>query len=92
MGLGYPRLPELGVAFPERGSIVTNPPYGERHDDLRAAYDACRNWAPSLEGFQEWGWCVISAMGDFERVIGRKATKRRKLHNGKIKCQAYMYW
>ena len=29
---------------------------------------------------------------DFERVFGRKADKRRKLYNGMIKCQVYMYF
>jgi len=88
----FARLPELGVQFPERGNIVANPPYGERRDDLPEAYSVCREWAPALEAFRDWGWCVISSLSDFENVIGRNATKRRKLHNGKIKCQAFLYW
>jgi putative N6-adenine-specific DNA methylase len=86
------RLAELGVRFSERGCVVTNPPYGERQDDLAAAREACRDWAPALNGFLDWGWCVISAIDGFERIIGRAASKRRKLSNGKIKCNAYQYW
>jgi len=88
----YSRFPELGIQFPERGCIVTNPPYGERHDDQAAALDACREWAPALGAFRGWGWCIISALDNFERELGRPATKRRKLYNGRIKCQAYMYF
>ena len=29
---------------------------------------------------------------DFERIFGRRADKRRKLYNGMIKCQLYMYF
>jgi putative N6-adenine-specific DNA methylase len=88
----YGRLNEYGIRFPDRGCIVTNPPYGERFEDERAAVDACRGWAPALGGFMDWNWCVISAMEGFEREVGRKASKLRKLNNGKIKCNAFLYW
>ena len=29
---------------------------------------------------------------DFEKIFGRKADKRRKLYNGMLKCQVYMYY
>ena len=29
---------------------------------------------------------------EFERSFGRKADKRRKLYNGMIPCQLYMYF
>ena len=29
---------------------------------------------------------------DFEKLFGRKADKRRKLYNGTLKCQLYMYY
>jgi putative N6-adenine-specific DNA methylase len=92
MSKNHTGLPPLNVKFPERGCVVANPPYGERQGDLSEAIEICREWAPALAGFQDWAWCVISALDDFERVVGRKATKRRKLNNGKIKCQAYMYF
>jgi len=92
MGAGHAKLKSCGVRFPGRGSVVTNPPYGERLGDRASAIATCREWAPALNGFKDWGWCVISALETFEREIGRAATKRRKLHNGKIKCNAYLYW
>ena len=35
---------------------------------------------------------IISPHDDFEKIFGRKADKRRKLYNGMIKCQVYMYF
>ena len=35
---------------------------------------------------------IISPDEDFETYFGRKADKRRKLYNGMIKCQVYMYF
>ena len=35
---------------------------------------------------------VISPDDDFEKIFGRSADKRRKLYNGMIKCQLYMYF
>lgn len=93
MGAGQRSLAEAGVRFPARGSgrLIANPPYGERDGDLPGATETCREWAPALTGFRHWGWCFISALENFERDIGRQADRRRKLYNGRIKCQAYMY-
>jgi len=35
---------------------------------------------------------VISPHDEFERFFGRTADKRRKLYNGMIKCQLFMYF
>ena len=35
---------------------------------------------------------VISPDDDFEKIFGRKADKRRKLYNGTLKCELYMYF
>ena len=39
-----------------------------------------------------WGYYIITADEEFEKALGRKADKRRKLYNGMIKCQLYMYY
>ena len=39
-----------------------------------------------------WAYNIISPSEDFEVFFGRKADKRRKLYNGMIKCQLYMYF
>ena len=35
---------------------------------------------------------VISPHDDFEKHYGKIADKRRKLYNGMIKCQLFMYF
>ena len=35
---------------------------------------------------------IITADEDFEKCFGRPADKRRKLYNGMLKCQFYMYF
>jgi putative N6-adenine-specific DNA methylase len=69
--------------------IVTNPPYGERLDDVKSAE----------QGYQAFGRVVpptaplyiISPHPAFEQHFGRKAKKKRKLYNGMIQCNLYMY-
>jgi len=38
------------------------------------------------------GYYIITPHEDFEELFGRKADKRRKLYNGMIKCNLYMYF
>lgn len=35
---------------------------------------------------------IISPQEEFEKLFGRPADKRRKLYNGMIKCQLFMYF
>ena len=35
---------------------------------------------------------IISPHEDFEGFFGKRADKRRKLYNGMIKCQVFMYF
>ena len=37
-------------------------------------------------------YTIITPDDDFEKIFGRKADKRRKLYNGTLKCQLYMYF
>jgi len=73
------------------GLLVTNPPYGRRILEVREAeaiYTAFGNAAGKLDG---WKLYILSAHADFEQFFGRKANKKRKLYNGMIKCDLYMY-
>lgn len=39
-----------------------------------------------------WSYSIITPCDTFEQEFGRKADKRRKLYNGMIKCQLFMYF
>ena len=76
----------------EKGTLIVNPPYGERLADEKTARELSRVMGRLFERRPGWSYSIITADEDFEREFGRKADKRRKLYNGMIKCQLYMYY
>lgn len=76
----------------ERGTVICNPPYGERLMDIREAEELYRTMGKVFPRERGWAYYVISPSEDFEKLFGRRADKRRKLYNGMIKCQYYMYF
>ena len=74
------------------GRVVTNPPYGERvleRKEAEALYrDFGRAWDKLPEG---WKLYLLSSHTEFERTFGKKADKKRKLYNGMLKCDLFMY-
>lgn len=76
----------------ERGNVICNPPYGERLLDLKEAEDIYRTMGAVFAPKQKWSYTIISPDETFEDCYGRKADRRRKLYNGMIKCQIYMYY
>ena len=71
------------------GFIVTNPPYGERlgtDGEIRELY---RGMGEHFKNFATWSFYVITSFGDFEKVFGRRADKKRKLYNGMLQCNLY---
>ncbi|MBQ6019573.1 MAG: class I SAM-dependent RNA methyltransferase [Clostridia bacterium] len=76
----------------EKGTLIVNPPYGERLADEATARELTRVMGKLFDRRPGWSYNIITADEDFEKVFGRKADKRRKLYNGMIKCQYYMYF
>ncbi len=76
----------------ERAAVITNPPYGERLLDAQQARQLYSVMGRVFEKRSGWSYTIISPDDQFESTFGRQADKRRKLYNGMIKCQAYMYF
>lgn len=76
----------------ERCSVITNPPYGERLLDVEQAQRLYKIMGDKFIKQKGYSYTIISPDEDFENLFGRKADKRRKLYNGMIKCQVYMYF
>lgn len=76
----------------ESGVVLCNPPYGERLLDIEAAEELYRQMGRVFVPKKGWSYAVISPHEDFESLFGRRADKRRKLYNGMLKCQLYMYF
>ncbi len=74
----------------EKAVVVTNPPYGERMLEIEGARELYHAMG---ERFTAPGrYYVISPDEEFERFFGRQAKKRRKLYNGMLRCQYYMFY
>ena len=75
----------------QEGIIICNPPYGQRMMELQSAqrlYSAMgRHWK-FADGWRKY---IITSEPEFEHYFGRRADKKRKLYNGMIKCDCYMY-
>lgn len=76
----------------ERGVIVCNPPYGERMLEQHAAQQLVRSFGRHLKFADQWNKYIISSEPEFEHWFGKQATKKRKLYNGRLQCNVYMYY
>ena len=74
------------------GIIMTNPPYGERVMSQGEAEDLYRHFGAAVRKLDNWKLYVLSSHTEFERTFGKTAVKKRKLYNGMIKCDLFMYY
>ena len=74
------------------GQLVTNPPYGQRLMEKAEAEQLYREfgkvWRKLPKG---WRTLVLSSHTEFERTFGAVADKKRKLYNGMLKCDLFIY-
>ena len=74
------------------GQLVTNPPYGERLLERQEAEALYRTFGKAWRTLPAgWRTLVLSSHTEFERCFGKTADKKRKLYNGMIKCDVFMY-
>ena len=76
----------------DRGVIVCNPPYGERMLEQRSAQQLYRALGRHLKFSDGWKKYIISSEPEFEHYYGKQAVKKRKLYNGRLQCNVYMYY
>ncbi|MDR3344725.1 MAG: class I SAM-dependent RNA methyltransferase [Oscillospiraceae bacterium] len=76
----------------ERGTVICNPPYGERLLDVEQARALVRVMGKVFPQKRGWSYSIITPDVGFEGDFGRSADKRRKLYNGMIACTLYMYY
>ena len=76
----------------EYGRIVTNPPYGERLLDKQQAEALYAEFGRAADKLPDsWRLYILSANQEFEHAFGRPAAKKRKLYNGMLRCDLYIY-
>lgn len=75
-----------------RGTVVCNPPYGERLSDAKAVNELYRNMGKAFAGLDRWQIYIITNDEEFERKYGRRADKIRRLYNGMLRCNYYQFF
>ncbi len=77
---------------PDNSIVICNPPYGERLLEIREAEKIYRQMGHVFGKGSGQSSYIISPHEEFESFFGKNARKRRKLYNGMIKCQLFMYF
>ena len=75
-----------------RGTVVCNPPYGERLMTPREVEELYKKMGKTFSELAPWQIYVLTSAENFERCYGRRADKVRKLYNGMIPCGLYQYF
>lgn len=76
----------------EYGVVITNPPYGERMGEKAEVHQLYRDLGLKFKDLKTWSVYVITAEEEFEKLYGKKADRKRKLYNGRIKVDYYQYY
>ncbi len=75
-----------------RGTIVCNPPYGERLMTPEAVRELYRKMGKTFSDLSPWQIYILTSSEELEKLYGRRADKVRKLYNGMIPCYLYQYF
>lgn len=81
---------KMSLPAPE-GILICNPPYGERMLERQSAQRLYAALGRHLKFADGWKKYIITSEPEFEHYFGVRADKKRKLYNGMIRCDYYMY-
>lgn len=76
----------------KNAQLVTNPPYGERIGEAKAVESMYSKIGELMEDNPSLNVYLMTSNKEFEEIVGKKATKRRKLFNGYIETTFFQYW
>lgn len=74
------------------GVVITNPPYGERIGEEEEVHQLYIDLGEKLKEFPTWSVYLITSEESFEELYKKKADRKRKLYNGRIKVDYYQYY
>ncbi len=75
-----------------RGTVVTNPPYGERLLTIEETEKLYRDMGEAFRRLENWQFYILTSHEEFERLFRRRADKVRKLYNGMLPCSLYQFF
>ncbi|MES3703686.1 THUMP domain-containing class I SAM-dependent RNA methyltransferase [Staphylococcus arlettae] len=73
-------------------ALIGNPPYGERIGDREEVEEMYKYIGILMKQHAQLSTYILTSNKEFEYLVDKKATKRRKLFNGYIECTYYQYW
>lgn len=73
----------------EYGVVITNPPYGERMGEKEEVQQLYIDLGNKFKELDTWSMYLITSDEEFEKLYGKKADRKRKLYNGRIKVDYY---
>lgn len=76
----------------EYGVIVSTPPYGERMDDQDYVENLYKQMGQTFKPLETWSKYIITSDLNFEEFYGQRATKKRKLYNGRLRTDYFQFW
>ena len=59
--------------------------------EASAAEEIYKGLGKRWRNMEDWSFYILSSSMEFEKIMV-KSQKRRKLYNGMIQCQLYMYF
>ena len=77
--------------FPPDTCVITNPPYGERLGGKKEAETLYRQMRKLETQSGASRVCVLTSNPAFERLYGKRATKKRRLYNGRLECEYLIF-
>ena len=86
------QLSDFQTSGGENGVIVTNPPYGERLGDEESSIALYKEMGRQFKPLTTWSKYILTSDLDFEKHYGDRATKKRKLYNGRIRTDLFQFW
>lgn len=75
----------------DSGILICNPPYGQRMLEQRSAQQLYTALGRHLRYADGWKKYIITSEPEFEHYFGKRCDKKRKLYNGMIQCNYFMY-
>ena len=90
----FQQMPVPQVQTKEKyGFLVSNPPYGQRLEDLHGVEKLYREMSRVFKkNLETWSFYILTSHKELEQLWGRRADKKRKLYNGRIETHYYQFY
>lgn len=75
-----------------RGTVVCNPPYGERMGEMAEVEQLYRQMGKAFRELYPWQIYILTSHERFQTLYGQRADKVKKLYNGMLPCTLYQYF